>query len=407
MSRFFINILFFLIVHSAFGQNEYIESTISRNNFYSFKSYALFNENDKNLVISPFGISSAMAMSYIGSEGYTAEIIAQNMNYITQFGVLFGFKKLIKDFQIYNSTDVNLHIGNALWSRSDIVLQKKYKNLLKVNFAAHVESLDLIAEDENSSKTINRWVKKESNYNVLSLVVPENFKKEDQLILTNFISLNGNWENPFNEQFTNKDDFYENDSTKIKVDFMNQTSYLKYNENDIFQIIELPYAGRNISMIVILPKTSMDLDSLEKNLNSINFDFWTSELYLKLVGVAIPKFRVDFLEEVSSILSKNGLEIAFSDKADFSRICKDPVNLSKIIQRTSIIVEENKNGNYTEQTSTFDQFSNIKDNQVMKFNANRPFLFIVKDNVNESVLLLGKIISPNFSNLSADYNSNN
>jgi len=407
MSRFFINILFFLIVHSAFGQNEYIESTISRNNFYSFKSYALFNENDKNLVISPFGISSAMAMSYIGSEGYTAEIIAQNMNYITQFGVLFGFKKLIKDFQIYNSTDVNLHIGNALWSRSDIVLQKKYKNLLKVNFAAHVESLDLIAEDENSSKTINRWVKKESNYNVLSLVVPENFKKEDQLILTNFISLNGNWENPFNEQFTNKDDFYENDSTKIKVDFMNQTSYLKYNENDIFQIIELPYAGRNISMIVILPKTSMDLDSLEKNLNSINFDLWTSELYLKLVGVAIPKFRVDFLEEVSSILSKNGLEIAFSDKADFSRICKDPVNLSKIIQRTSIIVEENKNGNYTEQTSTFDQFSNIKDNQVMKFNANRPFLFIVKDNVNESVLLLGKIISPNFSNLSADYNSNN
>ncbi len=406
MRKFYFLGFFLLMIQFVFAQEEYVDATVTRNNAYSFKYYSLFNESDENLVLSPFGVSACMAMAYIGSEGNTQQVIARNMNFITPFGVLFGFKQLIKHYQTYKNNDVNMLMGNALWFNDDIELQKKYKNLLKVNFAAHVEDLPFKDDEENNSKLMNRWVKKTSNYNVLSIMKPENIAKEDQLIYTNFVHLNGNWENPFNEQFTSKDDFYESDSSKIKVDFMNQTSYLRYNENDVFQILELPYSGRNISMMLLLPKESNYLDSLEKSLNSVNFDFWTDELYVKLVSVSIPKFRIEFLEDVSSTLGLNGSELAFSDDADFSRIAKTPVHISRIIQKTTIVVEENKNSNFTELILSPDQSNKSNDNSVMKFKANRPFLFVVIDNLNHSILLIGKVISPNFNNLSAEYYNN-
>ena len=407
MKKFYLLSIFLLIIHFVSAQEEYVEATLTRNNAYSFKYYSLFRGTKENLVLSPFGVSTCMAMAYIGSEGNTQQVISRNMNFITPYGVLFGFKQLIKQYQIYKSGDINMVMGNALWYNEEIGLQKKYKNLLKVNFGAHVEDLPFKKETENNAKSINRWVKKTSNYNVLSIVKPENIRSEDKLIYTNFVHLNGNWENPFNEQFTGKDDFYESDTTKIKVDFMNQASYLRYNENDVFQIVELPYSGRNISLVVLLPKAGYDVDSLERTMNSINFDFWVHELYTKLVSVSLPKFRIEFLEDVAYVIGTGECELAFSDAADFSRIAKIPVYISRIIQKTTIVVEENKNSGFTELILSQDQLNNSKDNSVMQFKVNRPFLFAVIDNKNYSVLLLGKVVSPNFNNLSAEFYNNN
>jgi serpin B len=400
MNRFFALLIFLYTLQVSFAQEEYIESTITRNNTYAFKYFSMLNsQSNENLVISPFTASSAMAMAYIGSEGNTQLSIARTMNFITPYGTLFSFKQLIKRFQTYRSNDVSLIIGNALWTKTGIEIQKKYKNLLKVNFAAHVEDITFKPDDENNLKSINRWVKKASNYNNISIIRAEEIRESDNLILTNFVFLDGNWENPFDEQFTSKDDFFKPDSTKIKVDFMNQTSYLKYNENDIFQILELPYAGRNLSMIVLVPKKSSDIDSLYRSFNSVNFDFWSKELYFKLVNVSIPKFRIENLNEISSLISKDGCEICFSDKADFSRISNAPLSISKIIQKTTFVFEENKNENLTELGQMSDQSFKNKDNSVIQFKADKPFLFVVIDNISGSIIIMGKMQTPGFDNL--------
>ncbi|MDF1546201.1 MAG: serpin family protein [Bacteroidales bacterium] len=402
MRLLFLCILLYTFSSTIIGQNDYVESTVSRNNAYALALYSSYNKNFENLAFSPFGVSTCMAMAYIGSEGKVQQQIAEKMNFITPFGVLFGFKQLIKRFQIYKSNDINLLIDNALWTNNQYDLQKKYKNLLKANFTAHVQELSFKANSEKNAKTINRWVKKSSNFNIRSIIRPENISEDDNLIYTNYVYLNGNWENPFNDQFTSKSDFYLIDSTKVKVDFMNQTSYLRYNENDIFQILELPYAGRNISMIIILPKEQKYLDSLEHSLNPINFDFWNGELYTKLVSLSLPKFRIEFSEEFSSFIKDSGLELAFTDKADYSRISKDKVYISQIIQKTVIEVEENKNSNFTELVVSLDEIEKSNDNTFMRFKADHPFIFIVKDNLNNSILIAGKVVFPNFSNLSAE-----
>lgn len=387
----------------SFAQDEYVELTVERNNQFAVDYYKIFNMPGENIVLSPFGVSSCMAMAYIGSEGKTKAQIAKQMHFITPFGVLYSFKQLIKRFQTYKSKEINLLIGNALWANQNIHLEKKYKNLLKVNFLAHVQSLPFKNGDKKSTKQINRWAKKVSNYNIRSLVRPEIINENGQLIYTNFVYLDGDWENPFNEEFTGKDDFFLPDSSVRKIDFMNQTAYLKYNENNIFQIIELPYSGRNISMIVILPKTIEGIDSIENAMNPINIDFWTTELYTKLVSVSLPKFKSEFRQDIVPVISEMGCDLPFYDEANFKTISENNTNISKIIQHTLIEVTENKSQNLTELF--IDPNDPVRlGSDFIKFNANHPFIYIVKDNLNKSILLMGKVISPNFNNLSAEYN---
>ncbi|RLD68183.1 MAG: hypothetical protein DRI95_03600 [Bacteroidetes bacterium] len=386
----------------SFAQDEYVEITVERNNQFAVDYYKIFNMPGENIVLSPFGASNCMAMAYIGSEGETQAQIAKQMHFITPFGVLYSFKQLIKRLQTYKSKEINLLVGNALWANQDIQLEKKYKNLLKVNFLAHVQSLPFKNSDKKSTKQINRWAKKMSNYNVRSLVRPETINENSQLIYTNFVYLNGDWENPFNEEFTCKDDFFLPDSSVRKIDFMNQTAYLKYNENNIFQIIELPYSGRNISMIIILPKNMEGIDSIENAMNPINFDFWTTELYTKLVSVSLPKFKSEFRQDIVPVISEMGCDLPFNGEANLKIISENNTNISKIIQHTLIEVAENRSRNLT-QLFIDPNEPGIKSTNFIRFNANHPFIYIVRDNLNKSILLMGKVISPNFNNLSAEY----
>ena len=395
--------LFYSLVSAQDNQNEYVHSTVERNNEFAVNFYKVFNIPNENIVVSPFGVSNCMAMAYIGSEGETQRQIARAMNFITPFGVLYSFKQLIKRFQTYKSADVNLLISNALWVNQDIDLDLKYKNLLKVNFLSHVQSLHFKDNDKKSVKLLNRWAKKQSNYNIRNLADIRLFDKNTSLVYTNLVYLNGEWENPFNEEFTSKDDFYLPDGSIRKIDFMNQTDYLKYNENELFQIIELPYSGNNISLVVILPRKIDDIDSVENMLTPLNLDFWTTELYTKLVSVSLPKFRSEFNQDVSYVLQDFDCNLPFFKDADFRRISVQKTYISRLVQHTLLEIEENKNAKLTELYSNPND-KNKTGVDFIRFNANRPFIYIVRDKLNQSILIMGKLISPNFDMISAQIN---
>jgi serpin B len=132
----------------------------------------------------------------------------------------------------------------------------------------------------------------------------------------------------------------------------------------------------------------------------LNFDFWTSELYTKLVSVSLPKFRSEFSQDISYAISDMDCELAFTEEADFSRISSQKTHISGIIQHTVIEIEENKGNKLTELYINPKEQDNIG-TEFIRFNANRPFIYIVRDNVNKSILIMGKIVSPNFDMLSA------
>jgi len=403
VNRFIFILIFSITQLYSFGQEKYVEATVERNNRFAIDYYKTLSTGNENMVLSPFGVTNCMAMAYIGCNKNTQQQIAYRMHFITPFGVLYSFKQLIKRFQVYKSKDVNLLIGNALWPNNELNIKNKYKNLLKVNFQTHVQSLPFSNPDNKSSKLINRWAKKTSNYNIINMVRPEIINKNTKLIYTNFVYLSGNWENPFNKEFTGKNDFFLPDNTVSRIYFMNQTAYLKYNENNVFQIVELPYSGNNISMIVLLPKKLDGVESIEKMINPVNLDFWISGLYTKLVHVSLPKFKSEFRQDVVPVLRNMNCRLPFTESSNFNRISDNKVFVSNIIQHTLIEVSENKSENFTELFVDPDETQEINDNFI-RFKANRPFIYLVRDNANGSILLMGKVISPNFNKLSADYN---
>ncbi|MCF6242991.1 MAG: serpin family protein, partial [Bacteroidales bacterium] len=157
--------------------------------------------------------------------------------------------------------------------------------------------------------------------------------------------------------------------------------------------------------IVILLKRINYIDSIENVLTPLNFDFWTSELYTKLVSVSLPKFRSEFRQDVSYAISDMDCELAFTQDADFSRISSQKVHISEVIQHTVIEIEENKNNKLTELYINPKEQDNIG-TEFIRFNANKPFIYIVRDNVNKSILIMGKVVSPNFDMISAQIDEN-
>jgi serpin B len=398
---FFI-IFLCLLSLTLLAQEDYLPSTISRNNAFSLNFYKELSNSSENIAISPFGLSAAMAMAYIGCEGKTQQEIASRMNFITPFGVLVSYKQLIKRYQIFKNNDVNLSIGNALWIGGRKEILKKYRNLLKVNFAAHIQEIYQKQPEEEIMKEMDRWVKKASNFSVLSLIRHEDIEQNFELIYTNYLFLDGNWDNPFHEQLTSREYFYASDGGKRKVEFMNQTSYLKYNENEIFQIVELPYAGRNISMVILLPKNPKDMETLEGMLSPLNFSFWTSELYNKLVSISIPKFKIEQNYSIATFLNDKGMESLFKTNSEFPRISKEPVTIARVFQKTIINARENKNTGFSELVNISDH-NEKSDNTFVQVKAVHPFIFVVKDNFNQNILLIGKVNNPALNNLSASY----
>jgi serpin B len=405
VKRTFILILILYVAMPFMAQEDYTPITIERNNNYSLDLFKSVSNNKENTVISPFCISSCMAMAYIGSNGKTLENIQNKMNFITPIGVLSSYKNLIKKYEILNNEDVNILIGNALWIGHKKDVQKKYKNLLQMNFDTYVSQIDFNDSGENGIKQVNRWAKKSSNFNFLSLIDQEEIDETDELVFTNYMFFKGTWENPFNDQLTNKEDFFLNNGNKKKVDFMKQTVYLKYNENDIFQIIELPYSGKNLSLIVMLPKKENLIDSLESILNPSNYSFWTNELYTKLISLSLPKFRIETSHRISQYHNDLGLEAAFSENPDYQRISIQPIKLSKIIQKTIIQVDENNNSAFTEVIDKQNSENTEEDDSYITFNADHPFIFILKDNLNNNILLMGRINDPFFNDLSSEYHN--
>jgi len=130
-----------------------------------------------------------------------------------------------------------------------------------------VTDLDFARETENSRLIINHWVEEQTNNRIKDLIPPGVLNQLTRLVLTNAIYFKGKWENQFLKENTKEEEFIVSPEKKVEVPmmFIGEERF-KYLENDELQLVELPYAGQEISMLVLLPKN--DLTSLEPRLTA-------------------------------------------------------------------------------------------------------------------------------------------
>ena len=111
------------------------------------------------------------------------------------------------------------------------------------------------------------------------------------------------------------------------------------------------------------------------------------------VDALIPKFKNETKINLEELLAQMGMPLAFSNKADFSGMTgHTDLKIDKVIHKAMIDVSEEGTEAAAATAVVIVLKTAIDPEQKprIKFKADRPFIYVIKDNRYNSILFLGR-----------------
>ncbi|MDF9827100.1 serpin B [Ereboglobus sp. PH5-10] len=371
-------------------------------NDFACDLYAQLKSTEGNLFFSPFSVSSALAMTYAGAKGDTAAQMQKVLRFPeSQTETHSSFAALLKHFEEVNaSKQAQLNIANSLWPQKGAPLLEDYLSLVRKNYGAEITSVDFVDDEPKTRKRINQWVEEKTQGKIQNLN-EKPFNSTTRLVLVNAVYFKGTWLDTFEEDRTKKDQFFVWDDPPVQSSFMRQTNRYRYWEGSDAQFIELPYKGRELSMLVILPanKTKRALEKIEKRLSSKRIAQWRDKMKEQRVQLLLPKFKMTWgSTSLVEPLEKLGMQEAFIfEKADFSGMNGHrDLLISNVIHKA--FVEVNESGSEaaaaTEVLLWLGGMPKKPPSPPPVFRADHPFIFLIQDNATGCILFMGRVVNP-------------
>jgi len=377
-----------------------INNVVDANNQFALDYYSKLREKEKsNIFFSPFSISSALAMTYEGAKEKTAEEIravfyfpADDNLRRTEYAAIFN--KLNRENKKYQ-----LSIANALWAEKDYQFLTEYFDRVEKYYGGKAVNLDFKKDPEGSRIVINNWVKDQTNDKIKDLIPQGLINPITRLVLTNAIYFKGEWVLQFNEKETRDEDFRISKNNRVKVPMMqrvDENAEFNYTENGKLQILEMPYSGEEISILILLPKND-DLATIENLLSSKKLSEWKKDLKKQRVNVFIPRFKFETKYFLADDLKTMGMPTAFKwPGADFSGIdgTKDLI-IDEVIHQAFVEVNE-KGTEAAAGTAVIMDLGAIggTTSKIPVFRADHPFIFLIQEKSNGNILFTGRVVNP-------------
>lgn len=377
---------------------EGVNAVISANNQFAFDLYSKYKDDpeykESNIFFSPYSISTALAMTYEGAKGQTAEEMQSVFNFPEDSAVRRSafaniYNEINKEEQKYR-----LSTANALWAQENYPFLDEYFNTTEKYYGGKVTNMDFMNAPEPSRLTINKWVEDQTNDKIKDLIPQGQLDPSTKLVLTNAIYFKGDWALKFDKVKTTESDFRVSPSNTVKAQMMSLTgedAKFNYAQADGLQILELPYEGDELSMIVLLPEDD-DISSLENELDSEKLDEWKSMLREREINVYMPKFKFETKYFMKKDLSEMGMPTAFTSSADFSGMTgKKDLYIDQVIHQAFVEVDEEG----TEAAAaTAVVMKEISAAMPSVFRADHPFIFIIQQKDTGNILFMGKVTNP-------------
>jgi serine protease inhibitor len=364
-------------------------------NTFALDLYAHLRQQEGNLFFSPYSISTALAMTYAGAKGDTAAEMAKTLHFPADSDKLHASYAALLGQLNGDGKDrgYQLDVANALWGQKGYPFLQPFLTLVRDRYRAGLSELDF-RNSEEARKIINTWVEKKTRDKIKDLLPEGSINGLTRLVLTNAIYFKGDWATPFQKKATREDKFSTSASDSVKAPMMHQTNRFGYLDGGSFQALEMPYAGKELSMVVLLPNQVDGLADFEKTLTPDNLKSWVGKLRPERVEVALPKFKMTNRFEMNKTLSEMGMPLAFSDKADFSGM-----NGSKNLYITGVFhkafVDVNEEGTEAAAaTGVVVGERSAPAQKARRFHADHPFVFLIRDVSSGSVLFMGRVSNP-------------
>jgi serpin B len=287
-----------------------------------------------------------------------------------------------------------LQMANRLWGQTGYGFLPKYLATTKKDYGAELAQLDFVNQPDKSRQEINAWVEEQTNDKITDLLPQGSINDMTRLVLTNAIYFKGKWEHEFDKKDTKDSPFTTAAGKKVEAPLMFQEEKFKYSETEDAQLLEMPYKGDDLSMLVVLPKKSDGLSAVEKNLTAGNVEKWTAGMRKQEVKTYIPRFKLTEEFQLNSTLADLGMPSAFAPgKADFSGMNgKNDLYITAAIHKAFVDVNEEGTEAAAATGVVLSVFSLPPEPKI--FRADHPFVFMIRDNHTGSVLFLGRVVNP-------------
>jgi serpin B len=345
---------------------------------------------DQNIFISPFSISTALTMTLNGADGDTYEQMQTVLRteIFTREVRNEAFQTLLTTLP-YLDPHVQLELANSIWPREDYPVRAAFLQENETYFNSEVIPISF-ADMPAVISQVNNWIADKTNGLIEDALteLPSNVV----MLLINAIYFQGDWQVAFDPEDTYPAEF-QSAAGPQNVDMMHLPEVsMPYFETDRFQAVDLAYGDSIFSMSVFVPKPGYDVHDISAQLTAENWATWTSSFVPTDIELSIPKFKMEYEVKLKKSLVTMGMGTAFSDAADFSKLVEGGgVKIDEVIHKA--FVEVNEAG--TEAAAvTVVIIVETSVPQIPVVKADRPFLFVIRDNQTNSILFMGRLSDP-------------
>ncbi|MGD8453486.1 MAG: serpin family protein [Phycisphaerae bacterium] len=369
------------------------QAAAAGNTAFALDLYGRLRETEGNLLMSPYSVSTALAMTYGGARGETARQMAQVLHFdlpADKFHPAFArLQAALKSADREGGPTLN--VANALWGQKGYGFLPEFLALASDQYRAGCREVDFAGATEQARQTINTWVDEQTRHKIAELLHEGDLDAAVGLVLTNAIHFKGSWAAQFDPQRTRDGTFHAGAAGDVIVPMMSQFGEFPLAFGDDVDVLELPYAGERLSMVIVLPKAMDGLAEVERSLSPAKLDGWLGGLRAQNVRVALPRFTLDTRFDLAKTLQAMGMTDAFTPgAADFSGMTGTrDLYIGLVIHQAR--AEVNEEGTEAAAGSAV----------VMKragippaFTVDHPFLLLIRDRQTGTLLFVGRVANP-------------
>ena len=365
------------------------------NRAFGLELYRALAEKPGNVFLSPISLAGAFGPVAAGAQEETRAAIGTVLRFPANDAALHpqlgGLLRALES----DSDGARVSIANALWLMRGYAVKPAFVAVARESFGAEVESLDF-RNGTAAAGRINAWVERETNNRIRNLIAPDSLDEMTRVVVTNAVHFLGHWVQPFNSSRTRPDPFYLAAGGTRQVPMMSSNRHTRLTQADSVQLLELPYKGRRLTMVVILPRERGGLAAVEANLTDEQLGQWLQQLDSdgeRSVLVQLPKVQVESSFQLNEPLMAMGMTVAFDpNRANFRGIAENErLFISQVLHKTFLRIDEKG----TEAgAATAVEIQAESSAEPPTFRADHPFLLLIRDKPTGAMLFLGRIAEP-------------
>jgi serine protease inhibitor len=370
------------------------------NTAFALDLYVRLREDEGNLFFSPHSISAALGMTYAGSRGDTASQMRKVLHFRLDRGRLHpAFRNLTSNLEArQRKGKLELSVANALWGQKGLTFVKDFAQGVRKHHDAELRTVDFAGSTESARQTINAWVENRTRGRIKELFQRGVLNRVTALVLANAVYFKGSWAAPFDKGVTREAPFTLSKGKKVRVPMMYKEDEFGFLDQKTFKAVALPYADKELTMVIFLPNKFDGLPDLERSLTLDHVTKCFKELSHREVKVYLPRFRISSAFRLDTMLKAMGMKDLFArEKADLSGMIDPgqvggPVYVQAVVHKA--FVDVNEEGTEAAAATGVAVAAESEPMAPVVFRADHSFIFMIRDRRSGSILFMGRVTNP-------------